>query len=83
MNEKSQAPMNAAELAKYEAAIRESLQQAISSMQLRKWSMEQALGIFTSSNISGPAADIIATAQAIYDFTAQPAIILMNRQNSA
>jgi hypothetical protein len=65
--------MNAAQLAQIRQAAQNSLGHAIEQMQLRKWSMEQALGIFGSSN-APESAGLREMATLIYDFVAKPAL---------
>lgn len=67
--------LNSAQLQQARAQMSERVVQIISEMQLRKWSMEQAIAIVFSPNpINPPDATLVAIAAEIYDFVSKPAL---------
>lgn len=61
--------LNAQQQAQLQAAITTGVVQAIERLQLRKWSMEQALETISESALSDNA-NLTALAQTIFDFVA-------------
>jgi hypothetical protein len=80
--------LNAAQLSNVEKRLQAEFNSFIERMQLRKWSVEQAMSICSSLNkaVAGAVSagetqglvinDPMALAKAIYDFTAQPGVAL-------
>lgn len=73
--------LNAAQLQAIEQKARDGLLAAIAAMQLRKWSMEQAIAMCSSiekARMSGEvqksSPDVVQLAEQIYAFVAKPAI---------
>jgi hypothetical protein len=66
MSEQNQ-HLNSQQVAAYEKRLAEQLSAAIAAMNLRKWSVEQALPFNSSSD------NLIHAAQQIFDFVSAPA----------
>ncbi len=69
--------LNAAQLKASREAMTNAMGDVIQQMQLRKWSMEQALGIFASPEMKIDPGTLMILAAEIYAFVAKPALELV------
>ncbi len=71
--------LNAAQLKASREAMTNAMGDVIQQMQLRKWSIDQAITISTSPNLGGKV-EIIKLAGEIYAFVAKPALELVAKE---
>jgi hypothetical protein len=66
--------LNAAQIQVVQKLAREWFASTMTQMELRKWAIEQAIGIYSSPGVVGLESSMTKMAEQIYDFVAKPAL---------